>query len=803
MSVISPAAKTSKSGYLLLLTVVFLLLISLASAVYARDQDNHSALPQTQESNGSPEKVSLQLKWFHQFQFAGYYAAKIKGFYAEEGLDVTIKERDIYTNNIEQVINGESEYGIADSMLMLYQAKGAPLTIVSAIFQHSPLVFLTLKSSGIDSPYELKDKTVAFYQKDTDGFPLLAMLHENNIDIHTNRMVIKEGPEVLASGQVDVYPGYLSNEPYFFIEKGIDINVIRPLNFGVDFYGDLIFANNDEVNNHPDRVESFRRASIRGWQYALENKAEIINYIIKELKVDKSFEHLMYEAKAIEEIIQAGAVPIGTLNAGRLKYIQKLFEKHKLINKEYNLSEGIYKPELHKLKLSRVEKAWIKRNPQVTVAIDPSWQPIEFIDEHDRYNGLVKDYLNHLNAITGIKFLPQKQLTWNQSVEAVKSGRIDMFSAVIETPDRRQYVNFTPAYLKFPMVIATQKGENYIPDFNKLPKKVIAVVENYAAHELLEKNYPHLDTLLVHSIEEGLNAVATGQAYGYVDNLAVVGYHIRSLGLTNIQISGETAFNANIKMAVGKELPELHSILTKALATIDNETKTRLSNRWLQIEYKQEINWKELALYLAPALLILLLVSIYGHKMRTLNRQLTTTNQKLVTTQKSLEASNERLEILSVTDFLTGAYNRQHLDQVLEGEISRSQRYHSKLSVLLIDLDNFKQINDNYGHLLGDEVIKRTFNVISENVRKSDTVGRWGGEEFIVICPETDLEHARQLAEKLLNSVAELKFIENFTQTISIGIAQSQPSDHSISLIDRADKQLYKAKRQGKNRVCA
>jgi ABC-type nitrate/sulfonate/bicarbonate transport system substrate-binding protein len=104
------------------------------------------------------EKISLQLKWHHQFQFAGYYAALEKGFFRDEGLEVELKDRDVAQNNVEQVLQGESQYGIADSVLFLYQAQKSPIVIIAPIFQHSPNVLLTLKSSGIDSPYKLIGK---------------------------------------------------------------------------------------------------------------------------------------------------------------------------------------------------------------------------------------------------------------------------------------------------------------------------------------------------------------------------------------------------------------------------------------------------------------------------------------------------------------------------------------------------------------------------------------------------------------------------------------------------------------------
>ena len=114
------------------------------------------------------EKVVLQLKWFHQFQFAGYYAAKEKGFYDEVGLDVQIKERDLKYNNIDEVINGNAQYGVADSILILYKLKQQPVVIVTPIFQHSPSIFISLKKNNISSVYELNNKDILFYPNDTD-----------------------------------------------------------------------------------------------------------------------------------------------------------------------------------------------------------------------------------------------------------------------------------------------------------------------------------------------------------------------------------------------------------------------------------------------------------------------------------------------------------------------------------------------------------------------------------------------------------------------------------------------------------
>jgi len=774
------------------------LFISTSSFANSPDSSN-SAL--TTETEPKLESVSLQLKWLNQFQFAGYYAAKIKGFYKDEGLDVTIKPRDTFVNNIEQVINGDSEYGIADSIIFLYLSKGSPISILAPIFQHSPQVFVTLQSSGIKGLYDLEGKNIAFYNKDTDGFPLLAMMNENNILPNLDRVIIKAGPDMLLTGQIQAFPAYLSNEPYYFKKKGIKTHIINPMNYGVDLYGDILFTNQNELTNHPDRVARFKRASLKGWQYALDHKDEMIKYIINDLKVDKSYDHLMYEAKVIEEAIQKESIPIGTLDEGRIKYIENLFIKHRLINNKLDFSKGIYQQEDHKLTFTPKEIAWLKAHPTIKVAIDRNWAPIDFVNDKEEYQGIANEYFKYISSLTALKFVPNKELTWPEALQQVKDHKLDMLAGMVATPERRKYLNFTQPYLKLPMVIATKKGHDFIKNLTRIGNSTIAVVKDYAAEELLKQHYPNITILEVNTPLEGLTAVSQGKALGYVDNIAVVAYHIRSGGLTNIQISGETPFRADVSMGIRKDWPELYSILQKILVTMDPKTQEKFKNSWLNVDYKTEIQWQRVTIIVVPVILFALLILLYNRKLKHLNLQMNNTNIALVSTQHDLEKTNRKLKTLSATDYLTNTYNRKYLDQILNKEISRSIRYQTPLSLFMMDLDNFKQVNDLYGHLIGDEVLIKTAESITKQIREADTFGRWGGEEFMLICPNTNQNQAYHLAAKLLTTVKSIKFEQGFTQTISIGVATLNKEETTYHFVERADNYLYKAKQLGKDQV--
>lgn len=166
-----------------------------------------------------------------------------------------------------------------------------------------------------------------------------------------------------------------------------------------------------------------------------------------------------------------------------------------------------------------------------------------------------------------------------------------------------------------------------------------------------------------------------------------------------------------------------------------------------------------------------------------------------------LSLKNRELERLAVTDNLTGISNRRKLDDALTLEIDRANRYGGPFSVLLIDVDNFKMVNDTHGHQVGDIVLKTIASILKKNVRRIDTAGRWGGEEFMVVCPSTVLADAIALAEKLRQAVATYTFPAVCHTTCSFGVAQYRDGEPPEKMVTRADSALYQAKARGRNRI--
>ena len=173
----------------------------------------------------------------------------------------------------------------------------------------------------------------------------------------------------------------------------------------------------------------------------------------------------------------------------------------------------------------------------------------------------------------------------------------------------------------------------------------------------------------------------------------------------------------------------------------------------------------------------------------------------LQASKAELEKSNKSLQMLAITDFLTGLYNRQRLDEILRQEVNRANRYKSPLGFAIFDIDHFKRVNDTYGHDIGDQVLIELAELVKSRIRDTDTVGRWGGEEFILICSETDREGMQHFTESLRKAISETEFSVVGDLSASFGITVYVEGESIQEMVVRADTALYDAKEQGRNRV--
>jgi ABC-type nitrate/sulfonate/bicarbonate transport system substrate-binding protein len=212
------------------------------------------------------DKVSLQLKWLHQFQFAGYYAALEQGFYRDAGLDVEIREGGPNVDAMKAVQEGKADFGVCTTSVLLEKPGTASVVVLGVIFQHSPAILLVPSRARVGSVRELKGRRLM----DTPGSDdIAAMLKHEGVDYASLPRVPHNGnPRDLADGKADAMVAYGTNEPFVLGQLGVPYRTFSPRASGFDFYGDNLCTSAEQLKAHPDRVRAFLGASLKGWAHA-------------------------------------------------------------------------------------------------------------------------------------------------------------------------------------------------------------------------------------------------------------------------------------------------------------------------------------------------------------------------------------------------------------------------------------------------------------------------------------------------------------------------------------------------------
>ena len=293
-----------------------------------------------QKPKGQLQNITLQLKWKHQFQFAGYYAAIEKGFFKEAGLNVTLLEAKENQNTNYSVFDGTAEFGISTSEILLLKSQGKDPVILASIFQHSPAILIALSKSGILHAHDFIGKRVSI---ESDSWEDLAYLKSEGIDL--NQIIVK--PEVsdvnqLINGEIDVMSGYSTDVPYQLEENHLSYNVFSPMMNGIDFYGDVLCTSGKLLKSNPQLVEAFRNAAIKGWEYALKNQDEIINIIFNKYSQRHSKDYLKSEAEHMRSLILEDVVPIGYSNPARWNHIMDIYKHLKIIPDSETINGMLY-----------------------------------------------------------------------------------------------------------------------------------------------------------------------------------------------------------------------------------------------------------------------------------------------------------------------------------------------------------------------------------------------------------------------------------------------------------------------------
>src|SRR5258705_1395651 len=271
------------------------------------------------------DQVSMQLKWKHQFQFAGYYQALEQGFYRNAGLDVTIREGGPGIDAAETVASGKADFGVCSAGVLRDWGAGRRLVVLAAIFQRSAAVILVARRADISSVADLRGRTLM----DTPGSDeIAAMLKREGIDYQALPRVAHEGTQRdLLAGRADAMIAYSTNEPFVLEQLGAAYRTFSPAASGIDFYGDNLCTSEAEVESHADRVAAFRAASVKGWAYALAHKEATVDLILRGYSAKKSREALLFEAEQTEILVGRDPARIGEQDPARWRSIAATYRQ--------------------------------------------------------------------------------------------------------------------------------------------------------------------------------------------------------------------------------------------------------------------------------------------------------------------------------------------------------------------------------------------------------------------------------------------------------------------------------------------
>lgn len=457
--------------------------------------------------------------------------------------------------------------------------------------------------------------------------------------------------------------------------------------------------------------------------------------------------------------------------------------------------------ELSDVSFTDRERAYLKQRKVIRMCVAPDWMPYESIDENGKLQGMTADFVQLIEARLGIQWKLVPTSNWGETLAEAKVRNCDVITLIAPTAERQAYLSFTTPYINFPSVIATRSEELFVENVSQVKSRPLGVVKDYAIGGALRLRYPDINLVEVESIQDGLEKVRSKTIYGFIGAAETIGYAIRQLGYPDVKIAGKTEFVRELSMGVRNDDPLLYSVIDKAVRATTTEERQKIFSRWIAVEYVSGVNYLLIGKILLAVFLVLSFFVYQNRRLARFNREIRIANEKAEQKNALLVEKTKELEELSITDRLTQIYNRIKLEEVFNQEIRRAERYGLSFSVIMLDIDGFKQVNDKYGHPVGDQVLIEMANVLRSGIRVTDTLGRWGGEEFFIVCPETDRDGAYQLAQLLCQRIAQHDFPEVERLTASFGVAIYRSGEREHNLVRRADAALYQAKALGKNRV--
>ena len=729
-------------------------------------------------------KVTLYLDWLNQFQFAGYYIAKEKGYYNNFGLDVTIKEFNNSNSNIvKEVMTQDAVYGVGKSSLIIDKFNGNDVVLLSSIYQASPLVLISLKDSNIKNPRDLKNKRIMITDDAITSASINSMIISQGINLD-EIIVQKHSFDIndLKNKKTDAMACFLSNEPYFLEKQNIQYNVLNPNDYSFDFYEGILYTSQKELLNNPSRVQNFNKASLKGWEYAFNNIEETAKLIFEKYNTqNKSLDSLIYEGNILKKLSKIEKGILGEIDSKTIDEIKRFYSFLGL-NKQNTIfdTNSIILSKMNIL-LNDNEIKYLENN-HFTLLVEDNNIPFSF-KLTNKLTGMEVDFWN---------LISQKLSKPLNIEETINDKMFNIFSNSIKTQfvygfekkNKDGYLLSEPL-AQIPIVLATKNDKNFISDLSTLKNIKIGVVKNLEIIPTLQKEYPNIEFIEMETINDAILKLQQNKLFALIDNMYTISHKIDKNNLNSIKINTLLNHELNIYLQVEEKNKLFIPILNSAINRFSIEDKNTILNNYQFIFYPKNIDLLFIGKIIIPFILLLAIFIYFNFKLK-----------KEITKRKEIE---QQLSELANKDSLTNIFNRRKIEELSELELLRTKRYKSDLSIIFFDINSFKIINDTLGHLLGDEVLVKISNIIEKSIRSIDAIGRWGGDEFLIILPETNLSQCKNIVSHLEKQLNELEFSKTIKVTCSFGIATYEENDTLDSLLKKADESMYQQKSHHKN----
>ncbi len=285
------------------------------------------------------DALTLQLKWQHQFQFAGIYAAQAQGYYRDAGLDVTLREATPGEDTLQAVLDGRAQYGIGGNALLLRRAQGAPVVVLASLFQHSSTALaLRLDADGARPPWHGARVALA-----PDEAELRLMLLRQHVPLDQLTFLPRSASlDDLVAGRIDAMSVYSSGAPFELQRSSLRYELLKPRSAGIDFYGDVLYTTEAELREHPARASALRAATLRGWRYAMAHPQEIVDLLRARYPERRSREALLWEAQQVLPLLEQNLIELGYSNPLRWQAIADQYATAGMLPKGYRIDGFLY-----------------------------------------------------------------------------------------------------------------------------------------------------------------------------------------------------------------------------------------------------------------------------------------------------------------------------------------------------------------------------------------------------------------------------------------------------------------------------